>query len=136
MITISLNISKTTELIIEFRKKGGQHATICINGAEAWRVKSVQFLGVAINNNLSWTSHVDMTVKKAQEHLFFLKWFRKFSMSIRTLTNFYRCTTESILSGCITDSYGNCSVQDHKKLQKVVCTAQTITEANHTPPSS
>eukprot|EP00061_Rhincodon_typus_P005993 g26159.t1 len=50
---------------------------------------------------------------------------RKFGMSIRTLTNFYRCTIESILSGYIMAWYGNCSAQDHKKLQKVVCTAQT-----------
>eukprot|EP00061_Rhincodon_typus_P004563 g22883.t1 len=47
-----------------------------------------------------------------------------------SLTNFYRCTIESILSSCITAWYGNCSAQDRKKLQKVVCTAQTITEAN------
>eukprot|EP00061_Rhincodon_typus_P011641 g36814.t1 len=55
---------------------------------------------------------------------------RKFDMSIRTLINFYRCTTESILSGFITAWYGNCSAQDCKKLQKVACTAQTITETN------
>eukprot|EP00061_Rhincodon_typus_P012573 g38394.t1 len=36
---------------------------------------------------------------------------------------FYQCTTESIL-------FRYCSAQDHKKLQKIVCTAQTITEAN------
>eukprot|EP00061_Rhincodon_typus_P004017 g21565.t1 len=68
-------------------------------------------------------------VKKAQR-LFFLRQLRKFGMSTRTLTNFYRCTNESILSGCIMAWYGNCSAQDRKKLQKVVCTAQTITEAN------
>eukprot|EP00061_Rhincodon_typus_P004321 g22295.t1 len=69
-------------------------------------------------------------VKKAQQHVFFLRWLRKFGISIRTLTNFYRCIIESILSGCIMAWYGNCSVLDRKKLQKVVCTAQTITEAN------
>eukprot|EP00061_Rhincodon_typus_P006595 g27409.t1 len=55
---------------------------------------------------------------------------RKFRMSIRSLTNFYRRTIESILSGCTTAWCGNCSAQDHKKLQQVLCTAQTITEAN------
>eukprot|EP00061_Rhincodon_typus_P019199 g9822.t1 len=51
-------------------------------------------------------------------------------MSIRTLTNFYRCTIKSILSRCIMAWYGNCSAQEHKKLHKVVSIAQTITEAN------
>eukprot|EP00061_Rhincodon_typus_P012764 g38688.t1 len=107
------------------QKKGGEH----INGTEVEKVKSIQFLGVTITNDLSWTSHVNMTVKKAQQR-FFLRWLRKFGMSIRSLTNFYRCTIESILSWCITAWYGNCSAQDRKKLQKVVCIAQIITEAN------
>eukprot|EP00061_Rhincodon_typus_P005736 g25610.t1 len=99
---------------------GGEHAPIYFNGTEVERVKSIKFL------DLSWTSHVNATVKKAQQH----RWLRKFGMSITSLINFYRCTILSILSGCKTAWYGNCSAQNCKKLQKVVCTAQTIMEAN------
>ncbi|XP_059500668.1 uncharacterized protein LOC132209491 [Stegostoma tigrinum] len=102
----------------------GEHAPIYINGTEVERVNSIKFV------DLFWTSHVNVTVKKAQQHLFFLRWLRKFGMSITSLINFYRCTIESILSGCKTAWYGNCSAQNCKKLQKVVCTAQTIMEAN------
>ncbi|CDQ97482.1 unnamed protein product, partial [Oncorhynchus mykiss] len=42
-------------------------------------------------------------------------------------TNFYRCTIESILSGCITAWYGNCSAHNRKALQRVVRAAQRIT---------
>eukprot|EP00061_Rhincodon_typus_P005660 g25455.t1 len=95
--SFSLNIGKTKELIIDFRKKKkGEHAPIYINGTEVERVESVKFLGVMITNNLSWTAHIDATVKVAQQRLFFLRQLRKFGMSIRSLTNFYRCTTESI----------------------------------------
>eukprot|EP00061_Rhincodon_typus_P008649 g31447.t1 len=72
---LSLNISKTKELIIDFRKKGAEHTPICINRAE---FDSVKFPGVTITNNLSWTSHLDATAKKAQQHLFFLRQLRKF----------------------------------------------------------
>ena len=41
--------------------------------------------------------------------------------------NFYRCTIESILSGCITAWYGNCSAHKRKALQRVVRSAQRIT---------
>ncbi|XP_069035161.1 uncharacterized protein [Lepisosteus oculatus] len=41
--------------------------------------------------------------------------------------NFYRCTIESILTGCITGWYGNCSAWDRKVLQRVVKSAQLIT---------
>eukprot|EP00061_Rhincodon_typus_P005445 g24967.t1 len=127
---LSRYIGKTKELIIDFRKKVGEHIPIYINSAEVDRVDNVKFLGVMITDNLSWASHIDVTVKKAQ-HLFFLWQLRKFGMSTRSLINFYRCTIESILSGwCTTVWYGNCSAQYSEKLQKVVCTAQTITEAN------
>eukprot|EP00061_Rhincodon_typus_P008163 g30543.t1 len=43
--------SKTKELIINFRKKEGEHAPIYINGTEVERVKSVKFLGVTITND-------------------------------------------------------------------------------------
>eukprot|EP00061_Rhincodon_typus_P005989 g26152.t1 len=87
-------------MIIDFRKKGREHAPIY--GTEVERVESIKFLRVTITDNLSWTSHVDAMVKKAQQHLFFLRWLRKFGMSVRTLTNFHRYNIESILSGCIT----------------------------------
>eukprot|EP00061_Rhincodon_typus_P006808 g27827.t1 len=87
---LTLNVGTTKELIIHFRKKGGEHAPICINRTEVERMKTIKFLRVTITDNLSWTSHVDVTVKKAQQQLFFLRQLRKFGMSIRSLTNFYR----------------------------------------------
>ena len=127
---LSLNAGKMKELIIDFRKTRGEHSPIFIDGTEVERVKSIKFLGVTIADDLSWSLHADAVVKKAQQRLFFLRQLRKFGMSVGSLTNFYRCTIESILSGCITAWYGNCSAQDRKRLQKVVCTAQTITKAS------
>ena len=43
------------------------------------------------------------------------------------ILKFYSCTIESILTGCITAWYDNCSASDHKALQRVVHTAQYIT---------
>eukprot|EP00061_Rhincodon_typus_P014105 g40924.t1 len=74
--------------------------------------------------------HIDLMVKKAQQSLYFLRRLRKFGMSTKTLTYFYRCTVENILNGCITVRYGNCSSQDRKKLHRVVNTAQSITQTS------
>eukprot|EP00061_Rhincodon_typus_P004179 g21935.t1 len=117
--SLSLNVSKTNKLIIDFGKWSGEYAPSYTNEAEVERVETINFLRVMITNNLSWISHIDVTVKKGQQHLFFLRQLRKFEISIRSLTNFYRCTIESILARCITAWYGNCSAQDCKKLQKV-----------------
>eukprot|EP00061_Rhincodon_typus_P016416 g44619.t1 len=112
-----LHINK--ELIVDFMKKGGKTPPqIQSNRADVERMERIKFLGVTITDNLSWTSHINAAVKKVQQHLLFIRWFRKFGMSMRTLNKFYSCTTECILPGCITAWYSNCSAQDRKKLQK------------------
>jgi hypothetical protein len=45
----------------------------------------------------------------------------------KTQTNVYRSTIESILSGCITAWYGNCTVHNRRALQRVVWAAKCIT---------
>ena len=50
-------------------------------------------------------------------------------MGPQILIKFYSCTIESILTGCITAWFGNCSASDHKALQRVMRTAQYITGA-------
>eukprot|EP00061_Rhincodon_typus_P009912 g33762.t1 len=74
----SLNVIKREELIIDFRKKGGGRAPICINGTEVERVDSIKVLRVTPTNKLSWTFHVDVMIKKAQRCLFFLRRPRRF----------------------------------------------------------
>ena len=62
------------------------------------KVESFKFLGVHITDELKWSTHTDSVVKKAQESLFNLTRLRKFVLALKTLTYFYRCTIESILS--------------------------------------
>ena len=71
--------------------------------------------------------HTDSVVKKAQQRLFNLKRLNNLGLARKTLTNFYRCTIESILSGCITAWYGNCNTRNCRALQRVVRSAQHIT---------
>ena len=72
-------------------------------------------------------------VKRAQQSLVPLRRLKRFGMCTQILKKlykkFYSCTIESILTGCSTAWYGNCSATDCKELQRVVRTAQYITEA-------
>ena len=122
---LSLNVNKTKEMIVE--------TAILIEGTAVEKVKSFMFLGVHIMDKLKWSTHTDSVVKKAQQRLFNLRSLKKFGLSLITLTNFYRCTIESILSGCITTWYGNCSAHNQTALQRVVRSAQRITGANYLP---
>ena len=68
-------------------------------------------------------------LKRARQHLFPLRRLKRFGMCPLILKMFYSCTIESILTGCITAWYGNCSTSDRKALQGVVRMAQYITGA-------
>ncbi len=121
---ILFNISKTKELIIDFRKKEIKtHTPVYINGAEVMQVNSVGFLGISITENLSWSSHISTLVKKAQE--LYCK-LQKAKFPCQVLINFYRGAIESILTGNITNWHGLCMAQDRRALQWVIKTAQNI----------
>ena len=63
-------------------------------------------------------------MKRARQNLFPLRRLKRFCMGPQILKRFYSCTIESILTGCITTWYVNCSASDLKVLQRVVRTAQ------------
>ena len=54
---LSLNVSKTNDLIKDSRKRLAKQAPINIDGAVVERVESSKFLGVDITNKLSWSKH-------------------------------------------------------------------------------
>ena len=126
--SLLLNVTKTKELIVDYRRlQGEEHAPIHIGSAAVERVKSFRFLGINISEDLSWTHHIGVITKTARQRLFFLRRLRKFGMDHKILTNFYHCTIESILTGGITTWYGNSTAQDRKALQRVIRSAQRIT---------
>ncbi len=123
---LSLNIDKTKELVVDYRRQSREHTPITIDKTPVERVNSFKFLGVHITEDLRWSAHTDAVLKKAHQRLFFLRRLRKFGMSPRILRSFYTCTVESILTGCITAWFGNSTAGNRRALQRVVRTARHI----------
>ncbi|KAI5094470.1 hypothetical protein C0J45_16194 [Silurus meridionalis] len=89
---LTLNASKTKELIVNFRKSNSRrHLPVNINGNEVERVSSFNFLGVHISEDLSWHQNTSALVKKAQQCLYFLRSLKKANLSPGILKSFYRC---------------------------------------------
>ena len=82
-------------MIVDYRRRQEEeHAPLHINGSKVEQVSCFRFLGVYINNDLTWSAHTDKVVKVARKRLFFLRRLKKFGMDSVILTNFYRCTIE------------------------------------------
>jgi hypothetical protein len=123
----SLNVAKAKDLIVDYRKQRAEHALIHIDRTVVEQVKSFKFLSVQITKDLSWSKCTYTVMKRARQRLFPLRRLKGFGMGPQFLKQFYSCIIESILTGCITTWYGNCSAFDRKALQRVMYTAQYIT---------
>ncbi len=69
---LSLNVSKTKELIVDFRKRQHRPYTLMISGTPVKRLSSFKYLGVNISEDLTWTAHIQTQVKKAWQRLYHL----------------------------------------------------------------
>ncbi|KAI4888037.1 hypothetical protein NFI96_004468 [Prochilodus magdalenae] len=123
---LSLNVDKTKDMVVDFRRTRRDHSPLHIDGSTVEIVKSTKFLGVHLAEDLTWSLNTSTITKKAQQRLYFLRRLRKAHLPPPILTTFYRGTIESILSSCITAWFGNCTASDRKSLQRVVRTAEKI----------
>ncbi|KAF7641855.1 hypothetical protein LDENG_00270390 [Lucifuga dentata] len=69
---LHLNIRKTKELVLGFRRAKRAHTITQHNGTAVERVSSFRFLGVHISEDLKWSAHHDSVSRTANQHLFFL----------------------------------------------------------------
>ncbi len=61
---LSLNVSKTEELIVDFRKRQQRPYTpLMISGTPVERVSSFKYLCVNISEDLTWTTHIQTVVE-------------------------------------------------------------------------
>ena len=124
---LHLNVNKTKEITVDFRKNCKPHTPLTIKGSAVESVKSTKFLGVHITDDLTWTTNTTSLVKKAQQRLHFLRRMRRANLPPSALTTFYRGAIESILTSSLSVWYGSCPVADQKTLQRVVRSAEKIT---------
>ena len=62
---LSLNVIKTKEINVDYRKEKTEHAPILIDAAAVEQVETFKFLGVHITIKLKWSKHTMTVVKGA-----------------------------------------------------------------------
>ena len=81
---------------------------------------------IHLSDNLGWEANSNHCVRRGQQRLFILRRLKSFGLSISVLLHFNRKVIESVLTQSITVWYGNTTVDERKRLQRVVRTAERI----------
>ena len=68
-----LNMDKTEEMVVDFRRTQRDHKLLDIHGSPLEFVKNTKFLGVHLAENITWSLNTGSTVKKAQQRLHVLR---------------------------------------------------------------
>ncbi|KAK3553052.1 hypothetical protein QTP86_031185, partial [Hemibagrus guttatus] len=97
---LSLNIDKTKEMAVDFRRAQSGHSLLFTDESSVETIKSTKFLGVHLGENLTCSIS-----KKAQQCLYFLRRLRKAHLPPPILTIFYRGTSSVSLFLFVTICY-------------------------------
>ena len=121
-----LNVTKTKEMIVDFRTKPSAIQPLVINNETVEIVQTFKFLGCIISCDLSWDAHILEVRKKAQQRLYFLRQLRKFGVDKNILVQFYRSIIESVLTFSITTWFPSVTCQNREDLHRVIKAATRI----------
>ena len=120
-----LNVGKTKEMVIDFRRNKPNYKPIMVKGEAVEQVD--KYLGLVIDNKLVWHENTDEIIKKVHSRLFCLKKLRSFRMREDILEVFSLSTISSVLTnGCVCWG-GTASKQDRDRREKTTRKAGGMT---------
>ncbi|XP_033109699.1 uncharacterized protein LOC117110956, partial [Anneissia japonica] len=98
---LKINLKKTCELIIDFRKKNrSDREPLNIDGEQIKVVPEYKYLGTVIDEKYEWSSNTLRLYKKDQQRLHMLRQLRKFNVDKEILEIFYQSMILSVISFC------------------------------------
>jgi hypothetical protein len=95
---LDLNVSKTKEMIVDFRRQGHAHGAIQIHGEPVEIVHSYKYLGTIFEDTLKWDLNTEAIAKKGHQRLHLLRKLRSFNVDSTILKLFYSSFIESVLT--------------------------------------
>ena len=96
---LSLNIKKTHFIIFKSRGKKNQKDSVEINGQPTEQVKNTKFLGLCIDDELTWKYHIDQVVNRISNMTGIMAKARHY-ISLENLQTIYNTMVYPYLTYC------------------------------------
>ena len=116
---LNLNVKKTMEMFVDFRKDRNEYETLSIKNEDVKVVRSYKYLGVYIDDQLNFSENAQYLFKKGIQRIHFLRLLNNMNVDKQIMSLFYRSIVESVMSYCIISWFGSSHKKDQHKLTKI-----------------
>ncbi|XP_071953435.1 uncharacterized protein [Antedon mediterranea] len=130
MNCLSINVNKTKEIVFDFRKIKRQLIPLNIKDNDVRTTSEHKYLGVWIDEKLSWNANTAKVYAKANQRLYFLRKLRNFKIGRDALSLFHQAMIQSILTFCCIVWLNSLSKNNSNKLQRIIKMAKKVIGAN------
>jgi len=126
---MNINWNKTKEMII------GPLATqsvplLNVDGNTIQRVTVFKLLGVSVDSDLEWDSHVSAICSKASSRLYFLKLLKRSAVSRDDLMHFYESYIRPVLEYACAVWHSSLTIEQSKRIENIQRRAVTIIDGH------
>ena len=129
---LDLNVTKTKEKIVHFRRQEHSPGKTIIHNNEVEIVSKYKYLGTVFDDKLKWDDNTEEIVKKGQQRLYLLQKLNYFFADQKILTLFYKSFIESVLSFSFICCFHSLGMKNRNSLQRTVCIASKTTAVPQT----
>ena len=117
---LNLNVSKTKEMIIDFRSKKNMNVKkpIVTDNENFEIISSYPYIGCALQDNLKFDIHVNNQTKKANKRMYHVRCLSKLRVDNKIIAMFYNAVVSSVLTYAISCWFTSCTVKEKKRVDK------------------
>jgi hypothetical protein len=103
---LELNVAKTKELIFDFRRSKTRKTPVTIKNSPVEIAASYKYLGLVIDDKLSFKEHTERQLKKVNKRLYCIWSMVKLHVSPEIITLFFKATVPTVLMFACAAFYG------------------------------
>ena len=116
---LDLNVTKTKEMIHDFRKKPTEKKELMIDGTKVAGCSEYKYLGCYIQEDLKWNTHIEEQIKKCNKRKFLLRILNNVRVDGHILALYYNSMIISVLTYVICSWYKGCGSELGREIARV-----------------
>ena len=120
---LDINVSKTKEVVYDYRKTEVDRSPVVIDGKDVDAVEEYKYLGLVMDNSLTFSGHVEQQIKKVNRRLYFTRSLIRLGVNNDIVRMFFNMVIPPVLmyACCAFYGYVTQKLQDAMNKPKRYC---------------